>query len=1073
MSNPTPITKLNFLGRISHFFATNQSLSILLLIGILLFGLVSFFITPKQYNPEINRPAFLVSLNYEGATIQQSLDRVVFELVEKINTIPGVDDIYTEVADGGAIETTVIFEVGHDISSAKLNLRSQLDQYEFLAQGFIGQPHIFEINPETIPILQIAFTSATGTPATLREDVARVVQHLGAVSGVSALTIHGGHQEAVIVELQPERMQVAGVTAEAVTNTLRSAQYRSVQSGITSGLYTTESVFTSGAMTVEELGALPIVPDVRVRDVATVYRGVAGERSSVWYSDGENQGEVVMLGVAKVEGSSAPVVSSELLTQLNRLLAGEEYHHLSYQVVGNDGATATAEINGLSQNLLTSIVIVAIVLMLFLSFRAALVVLIAIPTTLLIVFGIGFLFDQTINRITLFALILSLGLLVDSAIVVVENIYAHVHEWKASKDLVKKERVIAQAVSEVGVGLVLSTITSVIVFLPMAYITGMMGPYMGPIAFFVPMALIVSLLVAIIVTPFIAARVIGGPERPFSLNVWFTKRLTALTNQYTRFLRKILSSRNRQKILLRGALVLFIISLVLPATGLVHFQMLPKADRDQVYVYIDLPPDASVEYTKEVTHAIDETILQIASVSNTQSYIGEPPIVDFNGMFKGAQGRDGKEQATMRVNFVPSQDRSESSSELATEMRKLVADQLPQVASYVRVIEEPPGPPVRATFVAKVSADNQSTQDQVANSLYEMLVHVDGVTDRYVGVDEPVGRTEYRFDFEAVEEFGVSMQSAAETISLLGGPVTIGEVRTTDNAEQTHIVLSLPARYRDAPLDVANSMVETKTGSLVPLATVVTAETTNRPSNVELESSTPVTFVTAEVSERSIVYAMIDVMRLIARDELSDLTLEDWSLFDMTLTYEPTGEPVTLAWGGEWEMTLENFRDLGIAMIVALVLVYGVLVAQYNRFATPAYILVTVPLGLVGILWGFFLLDTTANIYLTATALIGFIALIGLVVNNAIIFLEYVEQALRSGRSFQESLLLAGEARLRPILLTSLTTILASLTIASDPVWSGLAWAIVFGLSLSTVLTLIVYPTLLMYYTSHTYNYNE
>lgn len=1073
MSNPTQTTKLNLAGRISHFFATNQSLSILILMGILLFGLVSFFITPKQYNPEINRPAFLISLNYEGATLQQSLDRVVYELVEKINTIPGVDDVYTEVADGGVIETTVIFEVGHDISIAKLNLRSQLDQYEFLAQGFIGPPRIFEINPETIPILQIAFTSAAGTPATVREDVVRLVQKLGSVSEVSVLTVHGGYQEAVIVELQPERMQAAGVTAGMVTNILNAAQYRSVQSGITSNLYTPESVFTGGEMTIEELGALPVVSDVRVRDVAAVYRGVAGERSSVWYSDGESRGEVVMLGVAKVEGSSAPVVSAELLSQLDELLTDDSYSHLSYQVVNDDGATATAEINGLSQNLLTSIVIVALVLMLFLSLRAALVVLITIPTTLLIVFGVGFLFDQTINRITLFALILSLGLLVDSAIVVVENIYAHLNEWKESKEQVGKERVIANAVSEVGVGLVLSTITSVIVFLPMAYITGMMGPYMEPIAFFVPTALIVSLLVAIVVTPFVASRVIGGPEWKCTLNQWFTKRLTSLTKMYIRFLQNILSSRNRQKILLRGALVLFLISLVLPTTGLVHFQMLPKADRDQVYVYIDLPKDASFEYTQEVTHAIDETILLIASVSNTQSYIGEPPIVDFNGMFKGAQGRDGREQATMRVNFVSAQYRSESSSELAKEIRTLVAEKLPQVAPYVRVMEEPPGPPVRATFVAKVSAQNQSTQNQVASSLYEALVQVDGMTDRYMSVDEPVGRTVYRFDFEVAEELGVSMQSAAETIRLLGGPVTIGEVRTAANVEQTHIVLSLAPEYRDAPLDVANVMVETKMGTLVPLATVVTTETTYRPSNVELESSTLVTFVTAEVSDRSIVYAMIDVMRLIARGELPDLSLEEWSLFSMTLMYEPTGEQVHLAWGGEWEMTLENFRDLGIAMIVALALVYGVLVAQYNRFATPAYILVTVPLSLVGILWGFFLLDTTANIYLTATALIGFIALIGLVVNNAIIFLEYVEQALRSGRSFQDSLLLAGEARLRPILLTSLTTILASLTIASDPVWSGLAWAIVFGLSLSTSLTLIVYPTLLMYYTSHTITNKE
>jgi multidrug efflux pump subunit AcrB len=261
-------------------------------------------------------------------------------------------------------------------------------------------------------------------------------------------------------------------------------------------------------------------------------------------------------------------------------------------------------------------------------------------------------------------------------------------------------------------------------------------------------------------------------------------------------------------------------------------------------------------------------------------------------------------------------------------------------------------------------------------------------------------------------------------------------------------------------------MVSSRTGELVSVASVLSVDTTPRPSTAWLEDASAVTYVTAEVEERSIVYVMIDVLRTLITGQATDLTVTDWGLFTMTLVDQLSGEVVEIGWGGEWEMTLENFRDLGVAMGVALLLVYAVLVAQYNRFSTPAYILVTVPLGLVGILLGFFILDSLFGIYLTATALIGFIALIGIVVNNAIIFLEYVEQMRVAGHTFEESLVKAGAARLRPILLTSLTTVLASLTIAGDPVWSGLAWAIVFGLSLSTILTLVVYPTLLMYFTN-------
>jgi multidrug efflux pump subunit AcrB len=511
---------------------------------------------------------------------------------------------------------------------------------------------------------------------------------------------------------------------------------------------------------------------------------------------------------------------------------------------------------------------------------------------------------------------------------------------------------------------------------------------------------------------------------------------------------------------------------VLPAAAFVHFQMLPKADRDQVYMYLDLPVDANLAYTLDVTKSIEGAIIENPNVINVQSYVGEPSIIDFNGMFKGAQGRDGNHQSTIRVNFKPAAERSDSSSDLAIALRDAVTGRSPDLAQYVRIMEEPPGPPVRATFVAKISAEDQSVQERVAGKLYTAIDSVTGITDRYIGIDAPVARTQYSFDHEAARERGVSMSEVDKVLSLLAESQTVSEYRASDSVEQTAIVLALPSSDRDAPVDINTLMVGTAAGEIVPLTTVLTTETASRPSAVTLEGATPTTFVTAEVSDRSIIYVIIDTMRMLARDEVSGLTMTDWNLFSMTLIDVESDEVVTIAWGGEWEMTLENFRDLGIAMMVALLLVYGVLVAQYNRFSTPAYILVTVPLGLVGILWGFFILDVTASIYLTATALIGFIALIGLVVNNAIIFLEYVEQELRLGQPFDKALLNAGQARLRPILLTSLTTILASLTIASDPVWSGLAWAIVFGLSLSTTLTLVIYPTLLMYYTGDNYKNN-
>lgn len=1062
MSADKPI---NIIGQISHFFAVNRPLSILLMVAVLLFGLFSFWLTPKQYNPEIVRPAFAISLAYNGASTEEAVDRVVYELVEKIRTVPGVDDVYTEVRDGATITTTVIFEVSYDATKAKLDLLSQIEQHQYLRSGRVSEPQIVEINPETIPVLQIVFGSDTTSAADLRDQVLALSQSLGDIENVSEVSVHGGYPSSLVIDVDPMLLAEAGIGINEISAVVSAGQTRGVFGAMQSGSYEIEYVFDGRVSTPAEVGSLVIRDGVRVRDIATVYEGTAGSRSYVYYQSADGFGEVVVLAVSKREGSSAPVVTKEVLAEIASLVESPQYADLSYRVVGDDGATAAAEIFGLTKNLLTSIVIVALVLMLFLSTRAALVVLVAIPITLLIVFGLGYLFGQTINRITLFALILSLGLLVDSAIVVVENIYSHLKEWQHSQSAHSRELVIARAVHEIGIGLLLSTVTSVIVFLPMGYITGMMGPYMGPIAFFVPAALLVSLMVAVVITPFVAAHLIDDCARTNALNRWFSARLDWVVARYTAFLRSVLQSRARQRWLLRGALGLFLVSLILPLSGIVHFQMLPKADRDQFYVYLDLPVAANVETTRTLSQVVSSLLLADEDVTNVQLYVGQAPVVDFNGMFKGAQARNFAHQATLRVNLTPASERARSSTEVVDALRARVATAFAEEATFVRFMEEPPGPPVRSTFVAKVSAAELVEQQAAAQLLTDTIANVSGVVDVYSSEELPVARMVYKFDHEAAATYGVSVASIEQALSLLDGAVEVGEYLQNDQEEFTPVLLTMPAKYRDAPTAINGLLVTNTVGELVSLDAVLTPVTEARPSRVDFDYSTPVTYVTAEIEGRSIVYAMIDVMKYLIQGKQAGVKVDNWGLFGMELTNLETGTAFSISWGGEWEMTLENFRDLGIAMGVALILVYGVLVAQYNRFDKPAYILVTVPLGLVGILWGFLVLDSVFGIYLTATALIGFIALIGLVVNNAIIFLEYVEQMKVAGHSFAESLIGAGQARFRPILLTSLTTILGSLTIASDPVWSGLAWAIVFGLSLSTVLTLIIYPTLLMYYT--------
>lgn len=1055
---------MNIVGKISHFFTVNRPLSLLVLLTAVVFGVISFLLTPKQYNPEIVRPAFVVTLSYAGATTQESLERVVYELVEKVYAVPGVDDVYTEITDGSHITTTAIFTVGYDKTKAKVDLLTQLQQHSYLAQGFIGVPHIMEINPESIPVLQVVFGSANMDIVSLREKVVALSHELTNSSDVSDVSVVGGYTTALVVAVDPDKLQLHNITLQDVEHTLVGSAQRSVLQGYENDTHTIEIVFDSRAKSPDDIGSLQINNTVRIRDIASVYEGTAGNRSYVFHeTKGQKPQEVVMLSVSKVEGTSAPVVTSNIREKIEALVQSEAYRDLTYTVVGDDGITAQNAIRGLTSNLISSIVIVGLLLLLFLSLRASVVVLVAIPLTLLIVFGLGFLFDQTINRVTLFALILSLGLLVDSAIVVVENMYVHLQRASEGVARANRELIIAGAVHEVGTGLFLSMITSVIVFLPMYYITGMMGPYMGPIAFFVPAALVVSLLVAIVVTPFIASLLIRTEEKKLSLTVLVDTYMQRIITSYLSILRYILRDRTKQKRILIGLSVLFVVSLLLPITGLVHFQMLPRADRDQFYVYVDAPVDTATEKTREVSTALSKVLLEDDAIDSIQHYVAEAPIVDFNGMFKGAQNRVASYQTTLRVNLVSGDERNKSSTDIVQEAREQMAKAYPEYVPYVRFIEEPPGPPVRATFVARVFSENQEVQASASKALFALIGSVDGVVDRYTSKEESVGKIEYTFEYEKAEPLGVSPQSVAETIRLLNGPVPVTEYLASNTGEYTPILVALPGDFSDEPADSAHLRVRTEKGTLIPIESVLKKTYVERNPKMYLERAQQLVYVTSEVENRSVVYVMLETLYRSITGELAGFTVTSWNLFSMQLQ-DTANNLVTISWGGEWEMTLENFRDLGVAMGVALLLVYAVLVAQYRSFSKPAYILITVPLGLIGVLWGFFLLDTFFGIPLTATALIGFIALIGIVVNNAIMYNEHVEQTQHEGLSFHDALVAAGEARLRPILLTSLTTVLGSLTIASDPVWSGLAWAIVFGLSLSTTLTLVIYPTLLAFF---------
>lgn len=1047
---------LNFAGKITHFFSENQPLSILVIVASAAMGIFGYFAMPKQYNPEIVLPVFQVEVPYQGARADEVESLVTRKLEEKIAEIPGVDKISSRSLDGGVSIVTVEFLVGEDLELSKVKLFTKIQENLDLRSGMIGTPMIKNINPDDVPIITLTLVSNPLSQNEVREKAVRIIDELRDIQGVSNLRIHGGEARALSIFLDPETLRLRNLSFSDVVSAIEGQNIRLLAGTIKDGTQSHEIEINGTMLSAKDAEKIVIAPGIQLKDIALVKDGTSEKTSFVSLQEKNAlPKDAVYISIAKRKGENASTVADAILAKMEVLLQMPDFQGISQKVIQNEGESASKEITNLGGNLLQSIGIVAIVLLFFLGFRAALVVAIAIPFTLLLVFFTGYLAGETINRITLFALILSLGLLVDSATVVVENIYRHLK-------LNENRRIaIPHAVDEIGVGLFLSTLTSVIVFLPLTKVTGMMGPYMGPIAFFVPMALLLSLLVAYIITPFLSKFFLLIPKEKEKKDIF-----DRLSEKYAHLLKTILSSKKLAKRILWGVFLFLFIVMSFPVFEIIHFRMLPKADKEQFYVYIDAPEGTDTPETHAIAEQATNEILKRSEVLSVQSFVGEAPVIDFNGLYRGSAFRKAPHIGTLRVSLTAPEERDSSSEEIVLDMRKKIEALFSKESGIrFRLVEDPPGPPVQATLVAKIKGPNPEIRREIAQDLEQLFSQTEGVVDIDTSLESASSRTIFSVDQEKAKALGIPSIEVMSALQTALAPQKVSQFHIKEQNEMAFLELQFPKKDRDEVSDLSKISIKSITGEMIPLNSVVKQVPSSHPNTLYLDEQARTDYVTAEMGERSVVYAVIDLIKNLIPYQFSNGGKEShWNLFGISYETEK-GEVYRIEWGGEWEMTLENFRDLGIAMIIAFFLVYAVLVAQFRSFSVPLLVMATIPLGLLGILPGFAILDATSGTFFTATGMIGFIALMGIVVNNAILYLEYFDILRVQGMEIQEALIEAGRVRLRPIMLTSLTTVLGSLTIASDPVWSGLAWAIVFGLSLSTFLTLGIFP--ILYFLAH------
>lgn len=1058
---------LGIAGKMARLFVGNRELNVLSILFIVVWGLGSFFLIPKAYNPDIVAPAFTITTQFPGASVTEVQELVTKHVADAVNEMPGIDKLTTHSFDDGESVVMVQFNVGTSTENAKISLLQKLKDTANQQPLGASESTVVTMDPDDVPVLSIALTSDNRSPQALRALAFTMVDELKLVSGTSKTNVVGGLTNHLQIEIKSDALAHYHIAMNDIVAILQGSNGIYTAESLTQDEHT-ETIRVQGSIaSVDDAQKIVIVPDqnapVFLGDIATITEGPGEITNTVRITNKDGvANNATYITIAKLKGANISSVTGAVREKLTNIEQQPRFNGIHFSVQRDDGETAHDEISTLTKHLIISITIVVIILMAFLGLRNSLIVAISIPLTLLTSFGIGLLAGQTVNRITLFALILALGLLVDDAIVIIENI----HRTLKNNPDKKKTDLIIQAVDEVGAGVFMSTITILLAFIPMAFVSGMMGPYMSPIPFFVSVTLLVSLFIAFTINPALTG-ILSSHTTEEKENI-FIRGIHRIENKYASIIGILTTQKKKKNIILGIAVILLLLSLLLPIFRIVSFRMLPKADKEYFFLYVDMPAATTFIKTDAIAKEIEQATLQEPEIVSTESFIGTAPITDFNGLFKGSFMRSSENLSTIKVNLTPHTTRNETSEHIALQIRDVLQNNVLSHEGDVKltVVEDPPGPPVQSTFLLKIQGDNQKLLTTTAQDLEQISRAIPGIVDLKTTIPERSFERQYSIDTEKAGRLGIVPATIIQTLHSTLSGVSVARYNASSqlnnqSSEQQNVIIRLQSQDRTNTQDLSRITVPSNQGIAIPLSELLINKPLAEESEIATDLREQVIYVSGEMGARSVMYAVLDLMPKLSTYHLRDTTghITEQSL--LGATYEnAVGEKVSIHLDGEWKLTLDIFRDLGIAMGVALLMIYFVLAVQLRSLTIPLLIMATIPLALIGVLVGFAFLGAIKGTYFNATSMIGVIALAGIVVKNAIIYLAYLDELKEKGMELTEALMETGRVRLLPILLTSLTAILGSLTIIADPVWEGLAWAIIFGLSVSTLLTLIIFPLL-------------
>ena len=1052
-----------FSGRIAEFFI-NSKLTILLMIALMIIGVYSSTLIPREEEPQIIVPMADVMVGYPGASPAEVENRVVKPLEKIISNIKGVEHVHSMAMNGRAM-IIVQFYVGQDTERSYVKLYDELMKNKNIFPKGVYEPMVKTRSIDDVPMLGLTLWSEKYDDYQIRQISEEVTSEIKKIKDVSLTSVIGGRARQLKVILDKDKMAESNVDALGVMQMIQanngSSQSGSFSSNDQEFLLTTGQ-FLASQEDVENLvvGTSQNMP-VYLKQIAKVEDGAASPSNYVSFGYANNTEKAKKfkdeypastISISKVKGADAMKISEQILEKVEQLKKTIIPSDVHVEVTRNYGETASHKVSELLMHLGVAILAVTVLVMLAMGWRGGLVVFFSVPLTFALTLFSYYMLGYTLNRITLFALVFVVGIVVDDSIIIAENMHRHFH----MKKLPFKQAAIF-AINEVGNPTILATFTVIAAILPMAFVSGMMGPYMSPMPIGASIAMMLSLFVALTITPYLGFHLLKvkdekeHKEEQGLETGWIYKF-------YKKIEQPLLDNSKRRWTMLGITVVLLMISVMAFFTKWVAVKMLPFDNKNEVQVVIDMPEGTTLERTNAVAKEVAQYLKTVPEMVNYQSYVGSSAPITFNGLVRHYDLRGGSNMADIQVNLLHKEDRSEQSHDVAKKIRPEIQKIGKKYGANIKIVEVPPGPPVLSTIVAEIYGPNYEDQLKVADQVQKILQNTDDVVDVDWMAEAP--QTEFKLvaDKEKSMLNGVAPAQIVGNVTYLLGEHPVSYLYDEKSNQPVNIVMKLSDADKTNLQDITSLKVKGQMGNMVPVADLVKVEKDSLAKTIYRKDQKRVAYVLADMAGglESPAYAILGM-----EDKLKNIKLPTGYKLNELYMKQPDDESdFTVKWDGEWQITLEVFRDLGAAFAVVIIIIYMLIVGWFQNFKTPMVMMVAIPLSLVGIVLGHWLLGA----FFTATSFIGMIALAGVMVRNSVLLIDFIEIRLNEGIPIKQAIIDAGAVRTTPILLTTGAVVIGAIIILFDPIFQGLAISLVFGAIVSTLLTLIVVP--LIYYMS-------